>query len=279
MATHLRLRDDGGGGAVDTRPPAKDLSHHLSRATKARQASSIKQFYKYFAIPGIGQLAGGLPNNYYFPFDTLEAKVARPDRWQPTPNNPVDPPPEEADRANSPLAKRVQTLGIAAGAQSSPLNQPQDAITVPHTSEEENPLRRIDLSTALQYGTAQGYPPLYYFIRQFTRDHAHPNCPYKGGPEVILTCGNTDGFSKCIQALSNEWSEDHDWIRDREHILVESFCYMNAVQSAVPRGLGVVPVAMDDEGMKADGPGGLEEVLRDWDFKKGKRPHLMYTVT
>jgi hypothetical protein len=37
----------------------KDLSHHLSRSTKARQLSNIKQFYKYFAIPGIGQLAGG----------------------------------------------------------------------------------------------------------------------------------------------------------------------------------------------------------------------------
>lgn len=47
----------------DDRPEPKDLSHHLSRSTRSREASSIKQFYKYFAIPGIGQLAGGLPNN------------------------------------------------------------------------------------------------------------------------------------------------------------------------------------------------------------------------
>jgi hypothetical protein len=40
-------------------PEPKDLSHHLSKSTKARTASSVKQFYKYFAIPGIGQLAGG----------------------------------------------------------------------------------------------------------------------------------------------------------------------------------------------------------------------------
>lgn len=40
-------------------PDPVDLSHHLSRSTKARQASSIKQFYKYFSIPGIAQLAGG----------------------------------------------------------------------------------------------------------------------------------------------------------------------------------------------------------------------------
>ncbi|EMC93965.1 hypothetical protein BAUCODRAFT_74593 [Baudoinia panamericana UAMH 10762] len=259
-------------GAIDHRPEPKDLTHHLSRATRTRQASSIKQFYKYFAIPGIGQLAGGLPNNYYFPFDTLEAKVAKPERWQPTPNKPVDPPPSEDD-----VAKRVSKLGV--GATQSPLNQPQGTVYVPHTSQQKNPIKKIDLSTALQYGTAQGYPPLYYFIREFTRDHMHPNCPYNGGPEVILTCGNTDGFSKVLQALSNEWSEEKDWIRDREGLLVEEFCYMNAVQAARPRGLNIVPVKIDDEGMKADGPGGLRDVLEKWDTKKGKRPHLMYMVT
>lgn len=54
---------------------------------------------------------------------------------------------------------------------------------------------------------------------------------------------------------------------------------MNAIQGARPRGLQVVPIKMDLEGMLADGPGGLEDVLSNWDTKKGKRPHLMYTVT
>nr|POE87464.1 aromatic amino acid aminotransferase c56e4.03 [Quercus suber] len=252
----------------DTRPLPKDLSHHLSRSTKSREASSIKSFYRYFSIPGIGQLAGGLPNNYYFPFDTLEAKVARPDRWTPTPNNPVDPP-----DTSSVLAK------LDLNARSSPLNQPQDAITVPHSSQQPNPIKKIDLSTALQYGTAQGYPPLYYFVRQFTQRNLHPNCPYQGGPEVLLTCGNTDGFSKVLQAFTNEWSEEKDWIRDREGLLVESFCYMNAIQAATPRGLNIAPVAIDDEGMLAEGKGGLRDVLENWDHRKGKRPHLMYTVT
>lgn len=39
--------------------PPRDLSHHFSRATKNRNASSIKSFYRFFQIPGIGQLAGG----------------------------------------------------------------------------------------------------------------------------------------------------------------------------------------------------------------------------
>ena len=39
--------------------PPLDLSHHFSRVTQKRHASAIKAFYKYFAIPGIGNLAGG----------------------------------------------------------------------------------------------------------------------------------------------------------------------------------------------------------------------------
>lgn len=270
MANSSRSEDS----IMDNRPEPKDLSHHLSRATKARVASSMKAFYKYFQIPGVGQLAGGLPNNYYFPFDTLEAKVARPDRFAPTPNRPIDPPSEEEALADLSLNERSKQR-----AQNSPLNQPQDAIVVPHTSKQLNPVKKIDLSTALQYGTAQGYPPLYYFLREFTQKNLHPNTPYKGGPEVILTCGNTDGWSKVLTAFSNEWSEEKDWIRDREGLLVEDFAYMNAVQSAFPRGLTVTPVAIDDEGLIAEGPGGMRDVLENWDYKKGKRPHLLYTVT
>lgn len=40
-------------------PAPVDLSHHLSRSTRAREASRVKRFYKYFSIPGISQLAGG----------------------------------------------------------------------------------------------------------------------------------------------------------------------------------------------------------------------------
>jgi len=107
----------------------------------------------------------------------------------------------------------------------------------------------------------------------------HANIPYRDGAEIILTTGNTDGFSKVLQALTNEWSEERDWVREREGVLVEKFCYMNAIQAIRPRGLNVVPVDIDDEGMVAKGKGGLDDVLKNWDHKKGKRPHLIYSVT
>ena len=203
----------------------------------------------------------GLPNYNYFPFDTLEATVSLPQRWQPTPNDPVDPPTELLSQTT--LSEDTASTRVL----------------VPKSSDESNILRKIDLKTALQYGTAQGYPPLYAFLRQFTRENLHPNVPYAGGPEIILTCGATDGFSKAIDALSNVWIEGRDWTRDREGLLVENFSYMNAVQTAKPRGLNIVPVAIDGEGMVAAGRGGLEDVLENWNYTRGKRPHLIYTVT
>lgn len=107
----------------------------------------------------------------------------------------------------------------------------------------------------------------------------HPNVPYADGPEIILTCGSTDGFSKMIEALTNVWIGGHDPVEEREGIVVEEFCYMNAIQAVRPRGLNIIPITIDEEGMEASGPGGLEHALRNWDESRGKRPHLMYTVT
>ena len=190
-----------------------------------------------------------------------------PQRFLPTPNNPVGPPREP------PIDLLSHTDISDQSAQFS------SRILVPDTSKETDVLRKIDVKSALQYGTAQGYPPLYYYLRQFTRVNLHPNCPYEGGPEIILTCGATDGFSKSIEALSNVWDEKRDRVGDREGMLVEEFAYMNAIQAARPRGLNIVPVAIDNQGMLADGKGGLEDVLANWDENKGKRPHLIYTVT
>lgn len=63
-------------------------------------------------------------------------------------------------------------------------------------------------------------------------------------------------------------------------MLVEEFTYPNSIQTAAPHGIGIIPVGMDAEGIRAEGPGGLRDVLENWNcHRQGKRPHLMYTVT
>ena len=254
----------------DERPLPIDLSHHYSLSAKNRLESSVKKFYKYFKIPGISNGAGGLPNNNYFPFDTLEATAALPQRWKPTPNKPVDPPTAQAAQTLPAKPKGSEKSSSHANAHS--------RVVVPKSSDNQDILRKIDLKTALQYGQSQGYPPLYSFLRQFTTENLHPNVPYKDGPEIVLTCGNTDGFAKTLDALTNTWSEERSPIDEKEGLLVEEFEYMNAIQAARPRGMNIVPVALDDEGMCAQGPGGLLDVLENWDISRGKRPHLIYTV-
>lgn len=193
-----------------------------------------------------------------FPFDTLEAQIARPERWNRTPNDPnLD----------------------AGGGDSSPDPTAASHITVPKTNAEVDPVKKIDLSTALQYGTAEGYPPLLSFIRQFTRNHLHAHVPYVGGPEVILTCGSTDGFSKAVELIVEPWLADRDPVHERPGLLCEVFVYGNALSTAQPKGVQVVPIEIDSEGMLAYGPGGLQDVLVNWDPRNGRRPHLMYTVT
>jgi DNA-binding transcriptional MocR family regulator len=94
-----------------------------------------------------------------------------------------------------------------------------------------------------------------------------------------MTCGATDGFSKAVEAFTNPWDAKSGWISERQGILCEEFTYMNAIQTVKPRGVNIVPIAVDSEGMKASGKGGLADVLKNWDYARGRRPHLMYTVT
>lgn len=80
-------------------------------------------------------------------------------------------------------------------------------LVVPHESATTDLTKKIDLTTALQYGQASGYPPLASYIRQFCREVLHPNVPYSGGPEVALTVGSTDGFSKVLDVFTTSGSK------------------------------------------------------------------------
>lgn len=224
-----------------------DLTHLYGSNARDKSGSFLKSLYKFAAIPGMTGLAGGLPNVAYFPYDTLEATIAPSDRLQ-----------------------GGQEPSSASG-----------RVTVPKISKDTDPSTLVDLSTALQYGTAQGYPALYSWLKEFTKTYMHPGIPYAGSADIILTCGNTDGFRKVIELFSNEWHPETRPSEDQQSILVEKFTYGSAVQSAVGRGLHPVPVEIDENGMIAEGPGGLRDVLENWESKGEKRPlpHLMYLVT
>ncbi|KAF3911190.1 hypothetical protein AA313_de0209795 [Arthrobotrys entomopaga] len=221
-----------------------DVKHHFSRVTTARRASDTKQFYRYFDIPNIGNISAGFPHPSFFPYDGIETKIATPNRFS-----------------------RIFSNEFSSSVSSSFENR-----------EDVTSQTIEDLPTVLQYGTAKGYSPLRSFLRQFTHEYIIRDIPYHGGPDIIISCGNTDGFSQVLQLLTNTWSESHNDVTEREGVLCEEFTYIHAIQAAEPRGLQMVPVAVDAEGLLSIGPGGLDDILANWDEAKGKRPHLLYTI-
>ena len=74
----------------------------------------------------------GLPNVAFFPYDTLEAQIAKPDRWTPTPNDP------NPSASNKSVAAKPNSDPIAAS-----------HITVPKITDETDLSKKIDLATAL----------------------------------------------------------------------------------------------------------------------------------
>ncbi|KAK3377764.1 pyridoxal phosphate-dependent transferase [Podospora didyma] len=244
--------------AAGEKQPPLNLTHHLSVTTRHRLPSKIKQAYSNFNIPGILNIAGGLPNLAFFPFDTLEAQTAKPDRWTPSPNYPgasAAPPPSLSDP------------------------QAPAHLSIPKVSHEKDPVKKIDVASSLQYGLAAGYPPLLSWTRQFTREQLHPDVPYRDGPEVVMSCGATDGFAKTLELFVDPWKSGVDDPAEREGLLCETFAYSNALSQASAVGMQIVPVKADGSGMVVTGDRGLEDVLANWDPANGKRPRLMYTVT
>lgn len=142
-----------------------------------------------------------------------------------------------------------------------------------------SPATRVDVATSLQYGTAGGYPPLLSWLRQFTREVLVPHIPYQPQPDVILTTGSTDGLFKLVDLLYDSWLPARDPVSERPGLLTELFVFNNVLPAVEPHGIQLVPIEIDAEGMMATGPGGLQDVLENWDPARGRRPHVLYTVT
>lgn len=129
------------------------------------------------------------------------------------------------------------------------------------------------IEETLQYGQAGGHPELAEWIQKYV--DATFECPYAGGFGTMISLGTTDALNKVWQVFSNEWREDLP-LESRDGLITEEFTYSLAAEVARVRGLNIVPVSLDSEGILPDS---LEDMLANWDLSKGKRPHLLYTVS
>ncbi|KAF8314571.1 pyridoxal phosphate-dependent transferase [Cantharellus anzutake] len=233
--------------------PDIDLSHHLSQLSKRRPASTLKSLFKWLDDPEMISFAGGMPPPEYFPFDSISADALVP----------------ESLGGPSPASHTQDTFGpmswlwgwLFASTKHMPRTRP---FTIPKFSPDPKSPTAIQLSTSLQYGTAQGHPALVEFITHFTRKVYQP---LNTDSAVLLHVGNTDGWVKVVQTFC-EFGD---------YLLTEDWAYTSALSAAAPYGVKPVGVAMDGQGLRADA---LEEVLEHWNPARrgGPRLPVLYTV-
>ncbi|KAH8890000.1 PLP-dependent transferase [Thozetella sp. PMI_491] len=222
------------------KPAPLDLSHHFSSMAKRRTESSVAKFAAAI-LTAQHNLGPGFPFAGNFPTDTLEGAIAEPQRF--------------------PLL-RLTPISLP--------NTDQARFTIPKVSldsQSGDPASEIDLATALQYQSSTGYPSLASFIQDWAINFQNQGrIPYNG-PETLITGGAQDGLAKCLLTFADVG----------ESILVEEYVYFSARDQILPFGVKPIPVGLDEQGMSARN---LKHILENWDEKKrGKKPHLMYTVT
>jgi 2-aminoadipate transaminase len=121
---------------------------------------------------------------------------------------------------------------------------------------------------ALQYGTTQGYPPLRSkLVERFARaDHATPSALNLTADNVVVT----NGSQQLLYMVSEILLDPGDIV------ITEAPSYFVYHGTLASRGIRVMAVPMDDQGMRTDA---LEELLIRLD-RSGKLPRLklVYTV-
>ncbi|KAK3671220.1 Aromatic/aminoadipate aminotransferase 1 [Recurvomyces mirabilis] len=121
-----------------------------------------------------------------------------------------------------------------------------------------------DIATALQYGQGHGAAQLLRWIVEHTEVVHDP--PYQD-----WSCTMTIGSTSAFEMLLRMFAKPGDWV------LSEEYTFPAAVEAALPMGVRVAAVKMDEGGMLASS---LDEVLANWDetARRGPKPFLLYTV-
>ncbi|KAK3394179.1 pyridoxal phosphate-dependent transferase [Podospora didyma] len=125
-----------------------------------------------------------------------------------------------------------------------------------------------DLSIALNYGQATGSAQVIRFVTEHTELVCNP--PYADW-RCILTVGSTGALEQAFRMLFDSNRGDS--------LLTEEYSFSTALETAIPLGINVFGVKMDEQGLL---PESMDEMLANWDssHKEGgaRKPHVLYTV-
>ncbi|KAL4864817.1 hypothetical protein BDV12DRAFT_7227 [Aspergillus spectabilis] len=121
-----------------------------------------------------------------------------------------------------------------------------------------------DLEVSLNYGQSSGSPQLLRFVTEHTELIHNP--PYSDW-QCSLTPGSTYSWDTALRLLCERG----------DYILMEEYTFSSAQETALPLGVKVAPVKMDEQGLL---PESLDDVMANWDeaVRGARKPHVLYTI-
>ncbi|KXJ90368.1 pyridoxal phosphate-dependent transferase [Microdochium bolleyi] len=160
----------------------------------------------------------------------------------------------------------IPSAPVVANCDASDASSPavQSITTATTTQPGKRPLEVIS-NEAFTYGPTPGVTELVSFL---TSHVAQIHTPQYRGWRTCLSTGSTAGIEISLRIFCNRG----------DAVLVEEKTYPGFVEASTLIGLHPVPVAMDEDGLRADV---LEEVLSSWDCaaQGGRRkPRILYTI-
>ncbi|KAJ5776305.1 aromatic amino acid aminotransferase [Penicillium nucicola] len=119
-------------------------------------------------------------------------------------------------------------------------------MTIHHTFQTDV---RKDLEVALNYGQAIVHHP-----------------PYSDW-QCCLTSGTTYAWDSTLRMLTQRG----------DYVLMEEYTFSSAQETALPLGLKIAPVPMDNQGLRPDR---LDEILTSWNVQArgAAKPHVLYMI-
>ncbi|KAL4785378.1 pyridoxal phosphate-dependent transferase [Aspergillus varians] len=121
-----------------------------------------------------------------------------------------------------------------------------------------------DLEISLNYGQSTGSPQLLRFVTEHTELIHNP--PYSDW-QCCLTAGSTWAWDTALRLLCERG----------DYLLMEEYTFSSAKETALPQGVNVASVKMDEQGLL---PEALDDVMSNWDEKArgARKPSVLYTI-
>jgi aromatic amino acid aminotransferase I len=119
----------------------------------------------------------------------------------------------------------------------------------------------LSLESAFQYTHGAGLPHAQQVLAELTKFFHSPPADHV----VTMSLGNADGVSKAFRMLGEKG----------DHFITDNFGFPGLTNVPLSYGVEWIGAKMDEGGLV---PEDLEYILKNWDYHRGRLPHVLFVV-